>query len=250
MSYVDVGFSELFKRWLKAKWRRENAGTGVTQWQADGDIASAERALQVKASSEVLMAAFPKLRESHERRAEAKLDEQVRYRERVAALPTADVTLDLSGALTGNWSGDLPVELRWSSGGWLPDEEEQPDAMDLHVELVVADEPGAPTVAGLPLLGWNLLLPQCHGPGLIDLTQVHHRYEQAGGELDVTALALLLGSEDEPYYWVPAYGPALIWVGDDRRTLTVRMTVGRNSSELVQVEGSVVLPEGVFGLGA
>jgi hypothetical protein len=51
-----------------------------------------------------------------------------------------------------------------------------------------------------------------------------------------------LDSGDEPFYWVPDYGRAVITVEPDERTIRVRMPMENAGSERVEITATVVLP--------
>ena len=142
------------------------------------------------------------------------------------ARPLAGVGLQVQGAVEGAWSGQLPARV-----------ERTPEGLEIDL---VAPLGGQPVVGGAPLAGWHLVVPGHAGPGTYDLQAIAAERAELGDELDPFDQCLALGHEDDPYYWY-ADVPGTIEVGDDERSLVVRLTMGSAGGE-VRVVASVNLP--------
>lgn len=240
----DNSIGGLAKRWLKSKVTELTSGDRHTVSDARITQNRAEHQLKETVTGEALKTAFPALRRMEEQRDAAKAEREQRYRDEVRAKPKAGVEISVTGDVTGSWSGELPVDVeRVPRDRYDAEGESLPSISDdLVVEIVILDE-DAPTVGGVPLLGWRLVVPDYRGSGVYDYAAIVREREAAGDELDYGDLHLMLGTTDEPYYWTPDYGPGTVTVDADSGTLDVRMAM-QSASSTCDVTGrlTVALP--------
>lgn len=215
MGRDEPSLGDLTKQWWRAKKRALLAGTQVSQQSTATDAGNAQRRVLDRAYRDAAYASIPALGRWKQRQDEAAEQREAAEREEILSLPRASVTLDVSGVVSGAWSGELPVR-------------QEQDENGLAVELVVLDDV-APLLGSDDFLGLRLLVPGYTGPGHYDLAAIAR---SAAGELDATDWEACLGNRDEPYYWVP---------GDSFGTVDVAPGVLSAHLQMQGAAGDVVL---------
>jgi hypothetical protein len=116
------------------------------------------------------------------------------------------------------------------------------------VEVRRPDEPGEglgislEPVDPLPFSGhvlyrMQLTVPKYVGRGRYDLAV----YEP-GDEWDPEGFALMLDTQDELLYWTTEYGPGVITVDADERTMRLHISWHDSGSRAVLTDGVITLP--------
>lgn len=222
----NEGLGGIARRWVKKSLEELTTTDNRTRDRAGAEQERAEREFKDAAAGEALMAAIPGLRDLRDRQEASAADaERRREAERdadIAARPFAGVGLQVSGAVEGTWSGQLPVRV------------DRDDDL-LRVELT-PPRTALPTVGGQPLITWIVAVPGYAGSGTYDLRAL----AAEGVEADPYDQMLALGDEDETFHWYPEV-PGTIEVADDERALVVRLTMASAGGELTAV-ASINLP--------
>jgi hypothetical protein len=231
---AQESLGNMAKRWLRSQTKELLTTDRRERENADVEGDRIEREMKSEATERAVFAAVPGLRDAVERqearRAAAEADQERERIEELAARPLAGVGLAISGGIDGSWAGQLPASV-----------EVDDDDGTLRVELDAFDH-DVPTLAGHPLVGWHFAVPRYAGPGTYDLSAVAAELEEQGDELDYTEFCLGLGGWDEPLYWTAGTGPASVEVGDDGRSLVVRMAMEGAWGGPYEVVAQVNLP--------
>jgi hypothetical protein len=166
-----------------------------------------------------------KMSELEAYQAQGKVAEEQRRREKHAARPRAQVQLVFSGEASGTVAQAIPVEIS------RPEEPGQ--------ALVVSLDPLVPIPFGAHVL-YRLVVavPHYAGQGDYDLAAYEQRDDWDGGEW----FQMTLDSEDESFYWTTDYGPGVVTVDADERTLRIRLAMQDSGSRAVHVDGVITLP--------
>jgi len=226
----DKTFGGLAKKWLRAQVKELTASDRHERASADVQGERAERDMREKATEEAVLSAVPGLRDWKERQeAQQAANEAEREQRRIDELharPLAGVGISVSGGPEGSWAGQLPakVETRPDTEYDEATGEEHEVGRTLVIDLEARDD-AVPLLAGQPLVGWRLVVPDYDGPGTYDLAAIVRRREESGGYVEYTDWCLGLGGWDEPLYWGPDTGPATVEVAEDERSIVVRMAV-------------------------
>jgi hypothetical protein len=223
----------LAKRWLKTQFRFH--GDPIKSRRDRQEANELETRMHDKVQEDVGRAVFDavmpeswkqKISDLERHAEERKAEEARRRRAEHEARPRAESRLSFSGDLTGQIETALPTVVT------------RPETADeaLTVELSPLD----PIPAGTrSFRGVQFAIPGYSGPGTYDLSAL---YARNGDDWDPFWFQLWLESDDEPFYWVPDYGPASIVVDTDGRTLRLRMPMQDAGGTHLDVEGVVVLP--------
>lgn len=243
----NEGLGGIARRWLKNTVEELTTTDNRARERAGGEQERAEKDFKDAAAGEAIMAAIPGLRDLRDRQersaAEAEDRREAERAAEIAARPLAGVGLQVTGAVEGTWSGQLPARVERVPARSADPEELEYDrwAGEAQLRIDLAAPPaGEPVIGGAPFAGWQLLVPGYHGPGTYDLRAIAAERAAEGIDLDPLEHCLVLGHEDDPFYWY-AEVPGTIEVGDDERSLVVRLTMGSAGGE-VQVVASLNLP--------
>jgi hypothetical protein len=216
----DLG--NLAKRWWKAKKTELLAGNKRDHDNAETEAGNAQRDLSDAAINEAARSMFPGLARHQDRQAAAAAQRVADERAAVLALPRSQVSMTVSGAVSGSWTGEMPIRVV-----------RDPQERSLTVELTTPDDL-APLLAGQPLYGLLLLVPGYSGAG-------HYELGAGGDDFDPLDYQLLLGYREEPFYWTPDFGPALIDVAAGEKRLTVQMATQGAAGDL-RLDATMTLP--------
>jgi hypothetical protein len=166
-----------------------------------------------------------KMAELEAYQAQQKLADEQRRREQHEGRPRAQVQLVFTGQATGTIAQAIPVEIS------RPEEPGQ--------ALVVSLDPLAPIeFGGHVLYRLVVAVPRYAGHGNYDLAAYEQRDDWDGGEW----FQLTLDTEDETFYWTTDYGPGVVTVDADERTLRISLAMQDSGSRSVQLDGLIVLP--------
>lgn len=229
------GLGSIARRWLRAKTTELLTTDNRTRADARAELEAAERAERDKAVEKVVLTAFPGIQRMQQRQELAQVQRRTDERNRVLALPHANVQLrvqwaDAAAATKGaaGWSGELPAR------GSLE------DGMR-HVELLTGEGQEPALDNGDLLRGVSFAVPGFHGDGRYDLLAAARTAEAAGEEFDPFLWCLAAGNDDESLYWVPSTGAAAtvdVAVDGSAFTLWARMTSAVGDADVVvQVTG-------------
>jgi hypothetical protein len=143
------------------------------------------------------------------------------------ALPRADVTLVLRGALRGTISGEIPARFEWPDDGGAFVTLELEPAMSMDVD-------------GRPFGGIRMALPvrEARSGAPINLTRAA---EQFASDWDPLDTHLWFADSEDAFYWSEEYGSAHFWPAPGLETLQFLMPVQNAAGERVSIEGSVTL---------
>jgi hypothetical protein len=242
----DEGLGKIAGRWLKKSIDELTATDRHERADASRQANVAEHDFKEKLGEEAVFAAVPGLKNWRDEQEAAEAEREQRRADdaaaEIAARPLAGVGLTLSGSAEGSWSGQLPAKVERIPASAPDPEELEYNRFVGEASVRVDLQPpldAQPVVGGRALVSWTFVIPGYAGPGTYDLT-VDGQERQDAGQLDPLDIALTLDDYDEPYYWY-ADVPGSIDVGDDERSLVVRMTMGSASGE-IQVVASVNLP--------
>jgi hypothetical protein len=204
----------LAKRWLKTQFRG-------TREEADAIEHRMEERVREDVGRAVVNAVMPetwkqKISDLQRRQEEEKAESARRRRAEHEARPRAQVRMT------------IPVTVR--------------RPVEPGEALTVELEPLAPIAVGdRSLVAFHFAVPAYGGPGAYDLSATAER--DGMESWDPVWFQLALETWDEPFYWVPEYGPASVTVQDDERTIRVRIPMQDASSVHVDVDTTVSLPE-------
>ena len=227
-------FGGLAKRWLKNQLATHGDPRRSQQERRESD--AIEERVKDKAQEDLGRALFDtlapaslkeKLAGFERANAEGARQRDERRPAEQEARPRADMQLALTGHVTGQLSDAMPVVLN--------DPQEAGEALAL--ELSPLD---TAAIGGRPFRAFSFAIPGYAGAGQYDLSAIAHANDMA--DWDPYWYMLVLDSEDEPFYWVPDYGRAVITVEPDERTIRVRMPMETAGSERVEIDATVVLP--------
>jgi hypothetical protein len=227
-------FGGLAKRWLKNQLQVHGDPRRAYRERQESD--AIEERMKEKAQEDIGRAMFNTfapagLKEKIAGMERAKQEEEQRRDERRRAeheaRPRADVQLSVSGHVDGQLNQAMPLVLNHP--------ETAGDALAL--ELSPLD---TAAIGGRPFEAITFAIPGYAGAGQYDLSAIAH----ANGmdDWDPFWFQLVLDSSDEPFYWVPDYGRAVITVEPGERTIRVRMPMENAGSERVDVTATVTLP--------
>lgn len=243
----NEGLGGIARRWVKKSLEELTTTDNRARERAGAEQEAAEREFRDEAAGEALLTAIPGLRDLRDRQEASEREREARREAdrdaEIAARPLAGVGFQVSGAVDGTWSGQLPAKVERIAAS-TPDPEELEwnrwaGEASLRVDLTPPDH-SQPVIGGQPLGTWTFVIPGYTGPGTYDLQTIAREREGAGAELDPFDHCLALGHEDEPYYWYSEV-PGTIEVGADERALVVRLTMASASGE-VAVVASINLP--------
>jgi hypothetical protein len=156
-----------------------------------------------------------------------RLEAARRERAEHEARPRADVDLTFSGDLTGRVRASLPALVSH------PESDGEPLTVDLS--LLEPIPVGARSFRGL-----QFAIPAYAGPGSYDLTALYRRLD---ADWDPFWFQLWLESDDEPFYWIPDYGPASVALDSDARTVRLRIPWQDAGSTRLVSDATIILPE-------
>ena len=221
----------LAKRWLKTQFnvtldphqgrRNEQEARSIERQMHQRVEENTQRAV---ADAIIPQSWKDKMADIERRREEERAESARRRRAEHEARPRAQVQARFSGGATGELAAAIPVTVG------MPDEPGQP----MTVEL----EPLEPLPVGAhALLRFSVAVPAYAGHGTYDL-----RFYEQRDDWDGTLVTLVLDSEDEPLYWTADYGPGVIAVGEDERTLRVRLAMEDAGSRHVDIDALITLP--------
>jgi hypothetical protein len=227
------GYKDLIVGWLKTRLRFHGDPIKARRDRQEAD--DIEATLHENARDDIGRSAFETVmpeswkrkigdleRHAEEQRAESARRQRAEHEAR----PRADVVLTFAGDVVGQIQTPLPALVtRPESAGEA-----------LTVEL----SPLEPIAAGgRSFRGIQFAIPAYAGPGAYDLAT---HYESTGGDWDPFWFQLGLESDEEPFYWVPDYGPASAVVELDEQTIRLRLPMQDAGSTRIDVDATVVLP--------
>lgn len=229
-----MGLGDMAKQWAKAKATEMLSSDSQKSDAAAASADSTEREAKEQAGEQLLRAAFPKLGEwkdkQEAREAEAAERREQERRDEIAALPTAQVQLSVTGWTTDNWFGALPV--RWEVVQPEPPDPEYADPDPyvqrpaLSVELLTI-EGQRPSLGGHDLVRWGFQVPGYTGDGTYDLVAIAREREAAGAALTYEEEYLAFAdNEESQFYFYSEAGPSSVTVseGGQRLSLTISMS--------------------------
>ena len=157
-------------------------------------------------------------------RAQQDAERLQRQRAEHEARPRAQVQLQVTGAFQAALVAAIPVEVA------------RPEEPGQGMQIVL--EPVDP----LPFDGhvfyrMQLTVPKYAGEGTYDLATYEPR-----DDWDHEGFALMLDTEDEMLYWTADYGPGMISVAADLRTIGISIAWQDSGGRAVQLDGVVTLP--------
>ena len=155
----------------------------------------------------------------------ARLESERGQRAEHEARPRAEVFARFSGAVVGELRQPIPVTVG------RPDE---PGGA-----LIVTLDPlgPIPVAPGHVFLGLWFAVPRYAGQGSYDL-----RFYEPRDDWDGTWFQMMIDTLDEPLYWTTDYGPGVVTVEADERTIGVRLAMEDSGSRHVDVDALVTLP--------
>ncbi len=226
----EEGLGGLAKRWLKTQ---VNLSLDPHQARRDADEArrienQMERRVEEQRDRAIADAFLPqgwKTADLERRTREREAAAEQRRREQHAARPRADVQATFTGSVTGSFRGGVPIDVGWPG--------EPGEALTVNLEpLEPVDLGGGHSFEAL-----QFAVPGFAGAGTYDLSAYESR-----DDWDGTWFGLMLDGSEEGYYWTAEYGPGVITVEPDGRTLRVRLAMEDSGSSHVDVDALVVLP--------
>jgi hypothetical protein len=232
----DQSLAGLAKRWLKTQF---NLTGDPHKGRSNAEEAeSIERAMENRVEDEVgrsmVNTLLPKSWNQKLDQLEDYQEQQralavQRRREEHAARPRAHVDLTFRGDVEGQIVADVPVRVTEP----LPDE----DAQSLAIELEALDPIQVGSRGFTSLL---FAIPAFRGAGRYDLASFASGPD--ADSFDYTLYGLTFGQDEETFYWTPEYGPAILEVDSDERTVRVNFALEDAGGTHIDLSGSVALP--------
>jgi hypothetical protein len=235
-----MGLGDLAKNWARAKATELLSSDSDKSAAASAQAEATEQQAKDQAGEQLLRAAFPKLgewKDKQEEREQAAVEERVQKdRAEIAALPTAEVQLSVTGWTSDNWFGALP--LRWEV---IQPEEPDPEYPDpdpyahkpaLGVELV-SIEGQRPSLGGHDLVRWGFQIPGYTGDGTYDLAAIARERDAAGAALDYLDWVMeFADTDDSCFYFYTEAGPSSVTVADGGKRVSVSISMSGAIGEL------------------